>query len=61
MISSNVLPSSKEIKIYNNTCKKVNDIISNYGSIDYLVTLRNLYRKQKLNVDLCLKLASSAH
>ena len=38
MNSSIVLLSTKEIKINNNACKKVNDIMSNYPSIDYLVT-----------------------
>ena len=61
MNSLTVLPSSKEIKIYNNACKKVNDIISNYGSIEYLKSIRNQFRKQKTNLDPYLKSASLAY
>ena len=35
MNSSAILPLSKEIKLYKNACKKVNNIISKYGSFEW--------------------------
>ena len=43
MNPSTILPSSKEIKKYNNACKKGNDITSKYGSIKYTKLFRKLF------------------
>ena len=61
MNSSTVIPLSKEIKLYKNACKKINDIISKYSSIEYLKSLRNLLREQKINIDPYLQSASLAY
>ena len=47
MNSSTVLPSSKEIKLYKNACKKSTISYQNISSIEYLKSLRNLFWKQK--------------
>ena len=61
MNSSTILPSSKEIKQYKNACKEFNNIISKYSSIEYLKSFRNLFWKQKTNIDPYLQSASLAY